>query len=94
MGYGPDLSWQQDCYLAISMSASLTSAAPLYCSSMHALNTFVYQSKNQILPWQSIPCVTELHFLDCFTLTFCHAHAYGVILSLCIRHSSVLIRLV
>ena len=34
MGYGPDLSWQQDCYLAISMSASLTSATPLYCSSM------------------------------------------------------------
>ena len=33
MGYGPDLSWQQDCYLAFSMSASLTSAAPLYCSS-------------------------------------------------------------
>ena len=33
MGYGPDLSWQKDCYLAISMSASLTSAAPLYCSS-------------------------------------------------------------
>ena len=32
--YGPDLPWQQDCYLAISMSASLTSAAPLYCSSM------------------------------------------------------------
>ena len=34
MGYGRDLSWQQDCYLAISMSASLTGAAPLYCSSM------------------------------------------------------------
>ena len=33
MGYGPDLSWQQDCYLAISMSASLTRATPLYCSS-------------------------------------------------------------
>ena len=34
MGYGRDLSLQQDCYLAISMSASLTGAAPLYCSSM------------------------------------------------------------
>ena len=34
MGYGHDLSWQQDCYLTISMSASLTGAAPLYCSSM------------------------------------------------------------
>ena len=33
MGYGPDLSCQQDCYFAISMSASLTTAAPLYCSS-------------------------------------------------------------
>ena len=34
MGYGRDLSWQQDSYLAISMSASLTGAAPLCCSSM------------------------------------------------------------
>ena len=34
MGYGLDLSWQQDCYLAISLSKS---AALLYCSSMPLL---------------------------------------------------------
>ena len=49
--------------LAISMSAYLTSAAPLYCN----LSTFVHLSKNQILHWQEIPC----EVLNYYNMYYC-----------------------
>ena len=63
MGYGPDLSWQQDCYWAISMSAYLTSAAPLYCNSMPLLLCiwakirFLLGKVSLVKFWTSIICI-------------------------------------